>query len=77
MSFGENDKAVAAIRSGIAKGNLKSADEATLELGIAELRAKHTADAERAFTKVSSSSNPGYARLGRLWALHSGARGTA
>jgi hypothetical protein len=73
LSFGENDKAVAAIRNGIAKGNLKSADEARLELGIAELRTKHTADAEREFTKVSASSNPGYARLGRLWALHSGA----
>ncbi len=74
LSYGQNDKAVAAISRGIAKGQLKSADEANLLLGIADLRMKNVGDAQRAFEKVAASSNSGYARLGRLWALHAGAR---
>jgi tetratricopeptide (TPR) repeat protein len=72
LSYGQNDKALAAINKGIAKGNLKSADEARLLLGITKLRMKSATDAERDFEKVSLSSNSGYARLGRLWALHAG-----
>jgi hypothetical protein len=72
LSFGQNDKALAAITKGIDKGNLKSADEAHLLLGIAKLRAKNATEAERDFDKVSMSSNTAYARLGRLWALHAG-----
>jgi hypothetical protein len=70
LSYGQNDKALAAINKGIAKGNLKSPDDARLLLGIAKLRAKNATDAERDFDKVSASSNVAYARLGRLWALH-------
>jgi hypothetical protein len=73
LSYGQNDKALAAITKGIAKGNLKSPDEGRLLLGIAKLRMKSAADAERDFEKVSLSSNTAYARLGRLWALHAGA----
>jgi hypothetical protein len=73
LSYGQNDKALAAINKGIAKGNLKSPDEGRLLLGIAKLRMKSAADAERDFEKVSLSSNTAYARLGRLWALHAGA----
>jgi hypothetical protein len=73
LSYGQNDKALAAITKGIDKGSLKSPDEARLLLGIAKLRAKSAADAERDFDKVSMSSNTAYARLGRLWALHAGA----
>jgi hypothetical protein len=72
LSYGQNDKALAAISSGIAKGNLKSPDEARLLLGIARLRTKNATEAERDFDKVSASSNMAYARLGRLWALHAG-----
>jgi hypothetical protein len=75
MSYGQNDKAVAAITKGIAKGGLKSPDEANLLLGIAQLRVKNTADAQKAFDKVAVSSNNGYARLGKLWALHASGRG--
>jgi tetratricopeptide (TPR) repeat protein len=69
ISYGQNDKAVAAISKGIAKGGLKSVDEANLLLGLAQLRQKNNAAAQQAFDKVASSSNNGYARLGKLWAL--------
>jgi Tfp pilus assembly protein PilF len=69
ISYGQNDKAVAAITKGIAKGGLKSPDEANLLLGIAQLRQKSNSAAQQAFDKVASSSNNGYARLGKLWAL--------
>jgi hypothetical protein len=73
LSYGQNDKALAAITKGVDKGNLKSPDEARLLLGIAKLRARNATEAERDFDKVSLSSNTAYARLGRLWALHAGA----
>jgi hypothetical protein len=69
ISYGQNDKAVAAITKGIAKGGLKSPDEANLLLGIALLRQKSNSAAQQAFDKVAASSNNGYARLGKLWAL--------
>jgi tetratricopeptide (TPR) repeat protein len=74
MSYGQNDKAAAAITKGIAKGGLKSPDEAWLLLGIAQLRLKNNAEAQRSFEKVASSSNSGYSRLGKLWALHATGR---
>jgi tetratricopeptide (TPR) repeat protein len=74
MSYGQNDKAIANIQKGIAKGSLKYPDEANLLLGIAQLRSHNAGDAQRSFEKVSSSSTPGYARLGKLWALHAGAK---
>jgi len=69
LSYGQNEKAVAAITKGIAKGGLKSPDEANLLLGIAQLRQKSNGAAQQAFEKVAGSSNAGYARLGKLWAL--------
>jgi tetratricopeptide (TPR) repeat protein len=69
ISYGQYDKAVPAISKGIAKGGLKSPDEANLLLGIAQLRQKNGAAAQQAFDKVAASSNNGYARLGKLWAL--------
>jgi tetratricopeptide (TPR) repeat protein len=69
ISYGQNDKAVVAITKGIAKGGLKSPDEANLLLGIAQLRQKNNSVAQQAFDKVGTSSNNGYARLGKLWAL--------
>jgi len=70
MSYGQNDKAAAAITKGIAKGGLKSPDEANLLLGIAQLRLRNASEAQKSFDKVGSSSNNGYARLGKLWSLH-------
>jgi tetratricopeptide (TPR) repeat protein len=74
MSYGQNDKAIGDIQKGIAKGSLKYPDEANLLLGIAQLRSHNAAEAQRSFEKVSASTNPGYARLGKLWALHAGAK---
>jgi hypothetical protein len=72
LSYGQPAKAVDAINRGIAKGGLKYADEANLLLGIAQYRQHDAADAQKAFEKVASSSNEGYARLGKLWSLHVG-----
>lgn len=74
MTYGQYDPAIADISKGIQMGGLKSADEANLLLGIAELRNKNSAEAQKVFDKVAStSSDPGYAKLARLWALHAGA----
>ena len=67
LGFGEPDKAEALINRGIAKGNLKYADEASLLLGITELRLKHNEDARKAFGKVPADSK--FGRLAKLWAL--------
>jgi tetratricopeptide (TPR) repeat protein len=67
LGFGMNDKAVAAISSGIAKGNLKRPNEDYLLLGIAEARMKNNAEAARAFGKISG--DPKYVRLAKLWEL--------
>jgi len=73
LSYGQNDKAIAAITKGIAKGSLKYPDEAYLLLGISQLRSHDAINAQKSFEKVGGSSNSGYARLGKLWALHAGA----
>jgi Flp pilus assembly protein TadD len=70
LSYGQPDKAVDLINQGIAKGSLKYPDQANLLLGIAELHAKKNSDAIAQFNKVATSSNQGYANLGKLWALH-------
>jgi tetratricopeptide (TPR) repeat protein len=67
LGFGMNDKAVATIGAGIAKGNLKRANEDYLLLGIAEAREKNSAEAGKAFGKVSG--DPKYVRLAKLWEL--------
>jgi Tfp pilus assembly protein PilF len=74
LSYGQFDKAVLNLNKGLQKGGLKSSDEANLLLGISQLRSKNTSEAQKAFDKVATSSNPGYARLGKLWALRAGQR---
>src|SRR6185437_8000904 len=71
LSYGQADKAATLIAAGIAKGGVKSPEQANLLLGVAQLRAHNTAAAHRSFDKVANSSNEGYAQLGRLWVLHS------
>jgi len=75
MSYGQYDKAVASISKGIQKGGLKSPEDATMLLGIADLKSRNNAEAQKAFEKVASSGSQGYSRLAKLWALHAGARG--
>jgi len=67
LGFGQPDKALAAISAGIAKGNLKFADESYILLGIAYQRNKNTAEAIKAFNRATS--DPSYARIAKFWAL--------
>ncbi len=67
LGFGESDKAVSAITTGIAKGKLKHPDEAYLLLGMAYERAKNKAEAVKAFGRATS--DPKYGRLAKLWVL--------
>ncbi len=67
LGYGQPDKAIAAITSGISKGNLKRSGEAYMLLGIAYDRAKNGAEAVRAFNRAGS--DPLYAQLAKLWAL--------
>jgi tetratricopeptide (TPR) repeat protein len=67
LGYGEPDKAVGAITTGIAKGKLKFPDEAYLLLGMAYERNKNKAEAVKAFGRATS--DPKYARLAKLWVL--------
>jgi tetratricopeptide (TPR) repeat protein len=67
LGFAQPDKALAAISAGIAKGNLKFADESYMLLGIAYQRNKNTAEAIKAFSRATN--DPKYARIAKLWAL--------
>jgi hypothetical protein len=64
-----NDAAKAAplIAQGIAKGGLKSVNDAYINLGLAQARSKNVAEAQKAFGKVDKDE--GYERLAKLWAL--------
>jgi lipopolysaccharide biosynthesis regulator YciM len=68
LSYGENDKAIEAIKRAIKKGGLKSADEAQLQLGIAYFNAKRSSDAIAAFKAVPSDSK--LASVARLWIIY-------
>jgi tetratricopeptide (TPR) repeat protein len=72
--LGQFDKAVEAYKRGIAKGGLRSVEEAQILLGIALVRAKKPGDALAAFRAVKSAkaggSDPKFVRLANLWALN-------
>ncbi len=65
---GEKAKGLELMQQGIAKGNLKRAEDAKLHLGIAQVVAGDNAKALVTFKSVSG--NDGSADLARLWALH-------
>jgi hypothetical protein len=67
LGFGEAEKAVTAISTGIAKGKLKYQDEAYLLLGMAYERNKNKTEAVKAFSRAAS--DPKYGRLAKLWVL--------
>jgi hypothetical protein len=69
LSYGMNDKAAEAIARGIGKGSLKSADEAQILLGVAQLRLKNNAEAIKTFRGVKTADER-YQRIAKLWALH-------
>ncbi len=65
------DKAVEAYKRGIAKGGLKSAEEAQLLLGIALIRQKKGGEAATAFKAVKTvGGDPKFVRLANLWAIN-------
>jgi hypothetical protein len=63
-----NEKAIATLQSAIAKGGLKSVDEAYVRLGVANLNLGKKADAIKAFQSVSSKSN--LSRVAKLWVMY-------
>jgi hypothetical protein len=67
LSYDQPAKAVEAIRRGIAKGGVKSLDDANLSLGRASLASGDRAAAETAFGLVKK---PDYALLTRLWLIY-------
>lgn len=68
LSYGEYDKAAAAIQRGITKGGLSDKSEAQLLLGISQLKSGKKADAMKTFGSLSSDTR--YGRLAGLWAIH-------
>jgi hypothetical protein len=68
---GQAAKGVQLMQQGIAKGNLKRAEDAKLHLGIAQLIAGDKAKAQATFKSVQG--NDGTADLARLWMLHANA----
>jgi tetratricopeptide (TPR) repeat protein len=66
-SFGQYDKAAAALASGLKKGGVRDADQAQVMLGIANLKLDKKADAIQAFEQVKS--DPQMADVARLWTI--------
>jgi tetratricopeptide (TPR) repeat protein len=69
LSYGQNDKAVAAFNSGIAKGSLKNAPDALLTLGIAQARAGDKSGALKSFRSVKTD-DAATTRIAKLWSLY-------
>lgn len=69
--YGEVDKAVASLQQGIAKGGLKGSDpiEASLMLGMAQLRNKDKAAAQKTFAGIKTP-DPNWQRIARFWGLY-------
>jgi hypothetical protein len=77
LSYGQSDKAASVLSQAIAKGGLTYPEEASLLLGMAQLKNHDTAGARDTFDKVGKSDKEGYAQLGKLWGLHSQSNATA
>ena len=68
VSAGEVDKGLALIQQGIAKGQLKRAEEARLRLGMAQLLSAKTR-AQAAQTLRAVKGTDGAAEIARLWTI--------
>jgi tetratricopeptide (TPR) repeat protein len=75
LSYGENEKAIEALKRGIGKGGVKSPDEAGLLLGIAYMRTNNKTEAAKAFRTVTQ--NAGLKRIAKMWLINAGEAGTA
>lgn len=69
LSYGQNDKAVAAFNAGLAKGSLKNLADAQLTLGIAQVRAGDKAGALKSFRAVKTD-DAATMRIAKLWSLY-------
>ena len=69
LSYGQNDKAVAAFTQALTKGGLKNTADVQLTQGVAYVRAGNKAEALKAF-KAVKTDDPIYTRLAKLWSLH-------
>jgi len=65
LSYGETDKAIAALEKGIAKGGVTDADEAQISLGMAYLKKGQKEQAREAFKKAGGK----FKDLGELWVI--------
>lgn len=68
MNYGKYAEAERSIAAGLAKGSVKSTDEAQLHRGIALVKLKRNQDAIAAFKAVPASSS--LARVARLWVIY-------
>ncbi|WP_397532451.1 hypothetical protein [Roseateles sp.] len=66
---GEGAEGVKLIQAGIAKGNLKRADDAQLYLGLAQFNTGDTARAQATWRLARGADGSG--ELARLWSIHS------
>lgn len=66
--LGQYDKAVEAIKRGIAKGGVTGPEDVQLLLGIALLKQKKNGEAVAAFKAVKG--DPKFVKLAGLWAIH-------
>jgi hypothetical protein len=69
MSYGELDKAIAAMEKGIAKGGVTDVDEAQISLGIAYLKKGQKDAARQAFRAVKGESK--WHDLAEMWEIRS------
>jgi tetratricopeptide (TPR) repeat protein len=67
VTMEQYDKGIGFIQQGIAKGGLKSPDEAKLRLGLAQLRAGHKDDAIKTFQEIKAKGGP--ADLAKYWII--------
>lgn len=65
LSYGETDKAIAALEKGIAKGGATDPDEAQISLGMAYLKKGQKDQAREAFKKAGGK----FKDLGELWVI--------
>lgn len=66
-SFGQYDKAIAALTQGLRKGGVRDPDQAQIMLGIANLKLGKKADAIKAFDQVKV--DPQMSDVARLWSI--------
>ncbi|WP_374679748.1 hypothetical protein [Hydrocarboniphaga effusa] len=67
VAYGDFDKGIALMEQGIAKGGLKSADQAKLHLGYAQLLAGKKTEAKKTLAEVKATD--GSADMARLYTL--------